>query len=90
MTRKAGVRELKTHLSAYLREVKGGETVVVTDRGHPVARIVPMGRPVEERLGDLLDAGLVEWNEETPESMEPVARARGGRTVADLLLEDRE
>lgn len=90
MPRKAGIRELKAHLSAYLREVKAGETVVVTDRGDPVARIVPVGRPVEERLGDLLDAGLVEWNEETPESLEPVARTRGGRTVADLLLEDRE
>lgn len=90
MARKAGIRELKAHLSAYLREVKAGETVVVTDRGNPVARIVPVGRPVEERLGDLLDAGLVEWNEEAPEKLEPVARARGRRTVADLLLEDRE
>lgn len=90
MARRAGIRELKAHLSAYLREVKAGETVVVTDRGRPVARIVPVGRPVEERLGDLLDAGLVEWNEEAPEKLEPVARARGRRTVADLLLEDRE
>ena len=30
---KIGVRELKIHLSKYLREVKEGEDVLVTERG---------------------------------------------------------
>ena len=36
-----GVRELKANLSAVLRRVKAGTTVVITDRGTPVGRIVP-------------------------------------------------
>ncbi|MGH7857687.1 MAG: type II toxin-antitoxin system Phd/YefM family antitoxin [Candidatus Binatia bacterium] len=33
------VKELKNRLSAYLREVAGGETVLVTDRGKVVAEL---------------------------------------------------
>jgi len=39
----AGVRELKTHFSAYLRDVEHGEVVLVTDRGRVVAEIRPPG-----------------------------------------------
>lgn len=37
----AKVSELKARLSAYLREVRRGETVVVCDRNTPVARLIP-------------------------------------------------
>lgn len=37
-----GVRELREHLSALLRQVKEGHEFTVTDRGKPVARIVPI------------------------------------------------
>jgi len=33
-----GIRELKLHLSHYLALVRRGESIVVTDRGNPVAR----------------------------------------------------
>lgn len=39
----AGVAELKARLSEYLARVKSGEEVLVTDRGRPVARLVPVG-----------------------------------------------
>ncbi len=32
-----GVRELRNNLSRYLERVRGGEEVIVTDRGSPVA-----------------------------------------------------
>jgi prevent-host-death family protein len=38
-----GVRELKNRLSQYLREVRAGERVVVTDRGDVVAELTPPG-----------------------------------------------
>ncbi len=41
--RTAGVSELKTSLSAYLRKVKAGEDVLITERGRPVARLSPIG-----------------------------------------------
>lgn len=37
-----GVRELRQHASRYLARVAGGESLEVTDRGRPVARLVPV------------------------------------------------
>jgi antitoxin (DNA-binding transcriptional repressor) of toxin-antitoxin stability system len=46
-----GIRELRDGLSRHLAEVRQGRTVVVTDHGHAIARIVPIGGPtVLERL----------------------------------------
>lgn len=42
MKRAASVVELKARLSEYLRLVKAGHEVVVTERGVPVARVVPL------------------------------------------------
>jgi prevent-host-death family protein len=39
-----GIRELRQHASRYLERVVRGETIEVTDRGRPVARIVPVQR----------------------------------------------
>jgi prevent-host-death family protein len=38
-----GVRELNQNTSQVLARVSGGETVEITDRGRPVARLVPVG-----------------------------------------------
>jgi len=39
--RAAGIREARQHLSVLLDEVRKGREVLITDRGRPVARIVP-------------------------------------------------
>ena len=44
---RATISEVKNALSAYLRKVRSGESVLVLDRNTPVARIVPVGRDVE-------------------------------------------
>jgi prevent-host-death family protein len=43
--RVAGVREARQNLSALLDEVKKGREVVITERGRPVAKLVPPDRP---------------------------------------------
>ncbi|PYN64673.1 MAG: type II toxin-antitoxin system prevent-host-death family antitoxin, partial [Candidatus Rokuibacteriota bacterium] len=40
----AAVAKLKASLSEYLARVKAGEEVIVTERGKPIAKIVPFGR----------------------------------------------
>jgi len=40
-----GLRELKNRLSEYVREVRNGERVLVTDRGEVVAELGPPGQP---------------------------------------------
>ncbi|GAC1331007.1 MAG: hypothetical protein NVSMB13_19240 [Mycobacteriales bacterium] len=52
-----GVRELRQHASRYLARVAAGEHLEVTDRGRPVALLVPVGA-VSSWEG-LLDAGRV-------------------------------
>ncbi len=53
-----GVKLLKSRLSEYLRIVRGGETVLVTDRDEVVAELRPSRRQpgTPESLGDLLDS----------------------------------
>jgi prevent-host-death family protein len=46
--KQAGIREARQNLSALIAEVRKGHEVTITDRGKPVARLVPP-RPVEAR-----------------------------------------
>lgn len=50
------MRELRQHASRYLERVRHGETLEVTDRGRPVARLVPVGSDV---WADLVASGKV-------------------------------
>ena len=84
-----GVRELKARLSEYLRQVKQGRTIIITERGKPVGRLVPTGQSLEQRLQVMIDAGLAEWNGKPLPPARPVAKLKGGKTIADLIIEDR-
>lgn len=49
--RTAGIREARHGLTGLLDEVRKGRTVVITDRGRPIARLVPVtkgGQPVPD------------------------------------------
>jgi prevent-host-death family protein len=87
---RVGIRELKSDLSRHLRSVQDGMVVIVTDRGRPVARLVPEASGVAERLRELSRAGVVAWSGRRLGPAAPVAVMRAGGSVADLLLEDRE
>jgi prevent-host-death family protein len=52
-----GIRELRNNLSRYLDRVRGGDEVVVTDRGHAIARVLPVGS--ERALDRLIAEGVV-------------------------------
>jgi prevent-host-death family protein len=47
----ASVSELKTKLSAYLLGVKNGEEVLVTERGIPIARLIPAAGASLQAIG---------------------------------------
>jgi prevent-host-death family protein len=44
--REVGTYEAKTHLPELLKAVETGETIVITRRGTPIARLIPVGREV--------------------------------------------
>jgi prevent-host-death family protein len=85
---RVGVRQLRQNLSVYLDRVRAGERFEVTDRGHPVAVLIPLPKPSTalQRLiatgraaapeGDLLDL--------------PMPGGRPSTKVSDALAEQRE
>jgi len=88
--RQIGIRELKSRLSQCIREVKTGETIVVTARGRPVARIVREGNSLAERMDTLRNAGSIQWSGRRLRAPEALSRLRGKRTVAEIIIENRE
>ncbi len=55
MSKSVGIRELKAHLSRYMKEVKEGDEILVSERGRVIARLVPVEpRTDAGRLRDLL------------------------------------
>ena len=85
-----GVRDLKARLSEYLRRVRSGQTIVITDHGQIIGRILPAEQPLDEHLRSLQEAGLLAWNEQMLGPIDPPAVNRSHRTLADLIVEMRE
>lgn len=77
------VLDARNNLSRLIVESESGEDVVITRRGTPVARIVPVG-PV-----DLVRSGrlLVEWIDTAPL---PARLARTSREIDGQITENRE
>jgi prevent-host-death family protein len=88
--RRMGIRELKSKLSQCVRDVKMGATIVVTEHGRRVARLVPEADSLDERIATLKNAGSIQWSGRRLGAMKPAVRVRGKRTVADIVVENRE
>jgi prevent-host-death family protein len=87
-----GVRELRQHASRHLARVQAGESLEITDRGRPVARLVPVHG---DAWNDLVAQGLVspaapgaELLDVTPAVLPPGA-ASGTDVLAELRAEER-
>jgi prevent-host-death family protein len=83
-----GIRELRDHLSAWLGAVAAGREITVTDRGKPVARIVPVtGRT---KLDQLIAEGKVRppLRPPRPASSLPAIEVEG--SVSDIVIEQRQ
>ena len=87
---RVGTRELKSKLSEYLRRVKSGQTIVVTEHGKPIGQIVPVKASVEERMQAMVAAGLAEWDGHKLKPYKPVATNRGKGQVSDQVVDDRQ
>lgn len=94
--KKAAVSELKTSLSEYLAQVKKGEEVIVTDRGKPVARLIPFrsqAGPDAEARERLAHEGILELGRtgKIPKSLQklPTVKDPQGKFLK-ALLEERE
>jgi antitoxin (DNA-binding transcriptional repressor) of toxin-antitoxin stability system len=86
-----GVRELRTHLSAYLRRVMRGEIVTVGDRRRkPIARLVRLERGPDDGWLEQLAAREVVVAPTAPFVLPKSIRLKGkGKLAAEMVLEDR-
>lgn len=90
-----GVRELKNRLSEYIRYVRSGESVLVTDRGEIVAELAPPGQGVPDSgvppgVIALSKQGLVTVGAPTRADLYPAFRRTPRRhRAAELLDEER-
>jgi prevent-host-death family protein len=93
--RRATITEAKNGLSALLARVRAGETIEITDRGIPVARlepVAPRGDDDEARLARLERAGLIRRGSgKVPRWIleEPPPKLPEGVSVVEALLEER-
>lgn len=85
-----GIRDLKARLSEYVRQVQGGQTIVITDHGRPVGRILPVAKDIQQKIADLQEAGLLAWNGQRLPSIEAPVINRSGKLISDLIVEMRE
>ena len=87
--RRVGIRDLKSKLSEYIRDVQAGATVVVTDHGRQVARIVPETDSNEQRLAALRATGAFLWSGRRLRVTKPDVRVRGIGSVSEIAIENR-
>jgi prevent-host-death family protein len=86
-----GARELKTRLGTYLRRVREGRTLLVTDRGEPIAELRPLQRDTR------VPAALLKLASERAVTL-PARKAMAafrpirsrGRALSDVVVDERE
>jgi prevent-host-death family protein len=92
--KRATITEAKNGLSALIDQVRAGETILITDRGVPVARLEPalVSGDDDGRLARLERAGVIHRG--TGDFTEFLQRAPvetiDGRGIVDLVIEERE
>ena len=88
---RVGVRELRQNLSVYLDRVKSGETLEVTERGQPVARLGPLPAGNVTAYDRLMAEGHIRASSgDLLELGPPAAAEPGERSLTAILLDMRD
>lgn len=83
----AGIRELKQNASEVVAAASAGEVITITDRGRPVARLVPLSSGV---VPSLVEAGRARRpRRRLAELGAAPRRGKGDRPLSDVLAEMR-
>jgi prevent-host-death family protein len=90
------VRDLKDHLSEYLRRAESGEEIVITSHGRPIARLAPpIARPEDAEAEAIARLRAQPWIRPgtggKPRGAEtPVTLGPGEKTLSDIVSELRD
>lgn len=90
MMESVGIREFKTNMSRYMKKVKAGGKIIVTDRNKEIAVIMPIENKTadDDKLYHLIAHSLASWSGGIPEGM-PERIASNGESVSSAVIEDR-
>jgi prevent-host-death family protein len=80
------VKELKAHLSEYLRKAAAGERIAVTRRGTEIAQLGPLAE-TRRALQDLREKGRIRWSGGKPKGLQGVTPR--GAAISKTISEDR-
>jgi len=87
---RVGVRELRQNLSVYLRRVKAGETLEVTEHGHPVGRLTPIQLEPMSLIDRLIAEGRITPAKGSLKDLPPPVKLPPGRPLSEILKEMRD
>ena len=87
---RVGVRELRQNLSVYLRRVKNGETLEVTEHGQPVARLAPLPGREDARSRLIAEGKLIPGTQRWEDLPPPPPLPPGMRPLTETLEEMRD
>ena len=95
---KVGSTILKNSLNVFLAKVAAGARIIITDRGRPIAKLVPLDEngekpSADELIAELITKGMVSCNSPAGSGIIPAPPAAlkiGGGSVSDLLIQDRD
>ena len=82
------VRQLKNHLSKYLREMQTGKAIIITSHHAPIAKLTPIIRTSDKDLVQILKLEGVSWNGKKPKGVRRPSKMEG-KDISDYVLEDR-
>jgi prevent-host-death family protein len=86
--RQVEIKELRRHVDRYLNAVQDGETIQVVDRGHPVARLVPL--PQSDAIEDPVSSGeLAPSSGNALDLVSPIRPVEGKPMPSEVLAADR-
>ena len=89
--RTVGVRELRQRASELLDDIAAtGDSIEITNRGRPVARLVPITRNSGSSYAQLLAQGVIRPGRGDPLDIEPVSASPGSPSTDELLAAGRD
>ncbi len=87
--RSIGIRELRQHAGRYVRGAEAGETIEVTNRGRPVARLIPIP-PLSPSERLIAEGRMTRGTRDLFELGEPLEPIPGQRLPSEVLADMRD
>lgn len=82
--RRVGIQELEANLNRCLDEVQSGTTLLLTDGGRRIARLIP-----EPSASEAKEGPAIAWSRRPLKKRTPKARLRRGASMTDIIRENR-